>query len=175
MRLEYIKNKIRTISDFPKKGIQFKDITTLLSDPSGLRYTIDLFAERYQGSALTKIVGIEARGFIFGSALADRLQVGFVPIRKKGKLPYKTVSISYALEYGTDTMEMHEDALLETDKVIVIDDLLATGGTALAAMELVEKFNCNIQELAFVINLSSLPGEARLRAANKKIYSMLSY
>jgi len=175
MRLEYIKNKIRTIDDFPKKGIQFKDITTLLADANGLRYTTDLFAERYQNSGLTKIVALEARGFIFGSSLADRLQVGFVPIRKKGKLPYKTVSISYALEYGTDTMEMHEDALNKNDKVIIIDDLLATGGTALAATELVEKFQCHIHEIAFVINLSDLPGQKRLSEAKKQIYSLLTY
>ena len=175
MRLEYIKNKIRTIDDFPKKGIQFKDITTLLADANGLRYTTDLFAERYQNSGLTKIVALEARGFIFGSSLADRLQVGFVPIRKKGKLPYKTVSISYALEYGTDTMEMHEDALNKNDKVIIIDDLLATGGTAEAGIHLIERLGAQVVGCAFGVDLPDLGGRRKPEALGMEVHALCAF
>jgi adenine phosphoribosyltransferase len=175
MQLDYIKSKIRTVPDFPKKGILFKDITTLISDPKGLSYTIELLHNRYASMQLTKVVGIEARGFIFGSALAHQLKIGFVPIRKKGKLPAKTIAVSYDLEYGQDTIEMHEDALENNDRVILVDDLLATGGTALAAIELISKFSCSLLETSFIINLKDLPGENRLKASGNKFFSLLEY
>lgn len=153
---------IRTVPDFPKPGIMFKDITTLLRDPGGFRQTIDHFAERYAERGLTAIVGIESRGFIFGAALADRLGVGFVPVRKPGKLPAATLREEYALEYGTDALEIHRDALGESDRVVVIDDLLATGGTLAAAVRLVRALGADVEEAAALIELAFLPGRTAL-------------
>jgi adenine phosphoribosyltransferase len=154
--------KIRNVPDFPIPGIQFKDITPLLGDPEAFRAVMDLLAERYEGKAITRIVGIESRGFIFGAALASRLGVGFVPIRKKGKLPADTLEETYSLEYGTATIEIHRDALTAADRVVVLDDLLATGGTLGAACRLVERLDARIHEVATLIELTFLNGREKL-------------
>lgn len=160
--LEKIKSKIRDIPDFPKKGIVFKDITPVLNDGETFRAAIDLFVERFGKAPIQKIVGIESRGFIFGSALAYRLGKGFSIIRKTGKLPYKTIHKEYDLEYGTDRLEMHEDSIAPGEKVLIIDDLLATGGTAAAAAHLVEALKGEVYSLAFLIELSFLNGRSKL-------------
>ncbi len=153
---------IRDIPDFPKPGIIFKDITPLLNNPEAFKASIEQLASRYAGRRIDKIVGIEARGFIFAGALAYRLGTGMVPVRKKGKLPYKTLSETYELEYGTDTMEMHEDAIKPGDHVLVLDDLIATGGTLAATCRLVEKLGGSIVEVATLIELSFLNGRAKV-------------
>jgi len=158
-----LKSFIRDIPDFPKKGILFKDITTLLDKGELFHQVIDQFAEHYQAKGIQKVVAIESRGFIFGATLAYKLKAGFVPVRKKGKLPYKTISETYQLEYGTDTLEMHEDAIAPNDKVLIIDDLLATGGTINATIELVKKLKGKIMGLAFLIELTFLKGRDRLK------------
>ena len=168
-----IKSKIRTIPDFPKKGIMFRDITTLLKDAKGLKEVIDLLAKRYENIKVDYIVGIEARGFIIGGALAHKLGVGFIPIRKKGKLPGSVVREEYSLEYGTDTVEMHSDALENGCKVILVDDLLATGGTALAACKLIEKCGALIEECAFIIDLPELGGKNKL--SPRKIFCLVEF
>jgi len=160
--LQIVKNGIRDVPDFPKEGILFRDITPLLGDPTALKATLDIMEKEYSGEVLDKIVAVESRGFIFGCALADRLGVGFVPVRKPGKLPWKTVSISYELEYGSDTVEMHEDALKAGEKVLLVDDLLATGGTAAATIKLVEKLGGELVGAAFVVELKALKGRALL-------------
>ena len=154
---------IRDIPDFPKPGIIFKDITPLLNNPEAFKAAIDQLASRYAGKRIDKIVGIEARGFIFAGALAYRLGTGMVPVRKKGKLPYKTLSETYELEYGTDTMEMHEDAIKPGDHVLVLDDLIATGGTLAATCRLVEKLGGSIVEVAILIELSFLNGREKVK------------
>jgi adenine phosphoribosyltransferase len=154
---------IRDIPDFPKPGIIFKDITPLLNNPEAFKAAIDQLASRYAGKRIDKIVGIEARGFIFAGALAYRLGTGMVPVRKKGKLPYKTLSETYELEYGTDTMEIHEDAIKPGDRVLVLDDLIATGGTLAATCRLVEKLGGSIVEVAILIELSFLNGRAKVK------------
>lgn len=166
-----IKSRIRAIPDYPKKGILFRDITTLIKDPVGFRLVIDNFAQRYLEANLNfdTIVGIEARGFIIGGALAYALGKGFVPVRKPGKLPGTVVSQEYQLEYGSDKIEIHTDALVSGQRVLLIDDLLATGGTALAAAELVEKVGGIVAEMAFIVNLPDLGGETRI---NEKGYSI---
>src|SRR6516162_3206752 len=153
---------VRDVPDFPKKGIMFKDITPVLSDPGLFRASIDLFLERCRGRELDKIVGIDARGFIFGSAVAYELNIGFVPIRKRGKLPYKTEIAKYSLEYGEAEMEMHIDAMKSGEKVILVDDLLATGGTSAAAAALIEKVGGKLLEAQFLIELEFLRGRERL-------------
>ncbi len=172
---ESLKSKIRNIPDFPKKGIIFRDITTLLQDPEGLRLTVDAFVERYKNMKIDVVAGIEARGFILGGALAYRLGLGFVPIRKKGKLPYKTVSYEYTLEYGTDTIEMHVDSVGKGQRVLVIDDLLATGGTSLAAAKLVEKLGGEVVELAFVVDLPDVGGRARIGRENYPLFALCQF
>lgn len=167
------KNAIRDIPDFPKKGILFKDITTLLTRGDLFRKVIDEFAEHYESKKIEKIVGIESRGFIFGSALAYKLGAGIVPVRKKGKLPHKTVQASYQLEYGTDTLEMHEDALNHGTRVLIVDDLLATGGTAKATAELVKKVGGTIKGYAFLIELELLKGRKNLEGYD--IFSLIQY
>lgn len=157
-----IKNLIRSIPDFPKKGINFKDITTLLKDSNGISTALDLLAEAASGRNITKVVGIESRGFILGGALAVRLGCGFVPVRKPGKLPSQKVSESYLLEYGQDTIEMHIDAIQPGDRILLHDDLLATGGTAKAACNLIEKIGGEIAQVSFLIELSFLGGRKRL-------------
>ena len=154
---------IRDIPDFPKPGIIFKDITPLLNNPEAFKASIEQLASRYAGTRIDKIVGIEARGFIFAGALAYRLGTGMVPVRKKGKLPYKTLSETYELEYGTDTMEMHEDAIKPGDHVLVLDDLIATGGTLAATCRLVEKLGGSIVEVAILIELSFLNGREKVK------------
>ncbi|MCC6546936.1 adenine phosphoribosyltransferase [Candidatus Sumerlaeota bacterium] len=154
--------KVRNVPDFPKPGIQFKDITTLIADGEAFRAVIDILAERYRNGRITRVVGVESRGFIFGAALADRLGVGFVPIRKLGKLPAETLRRSYALEYGEATVEVHKDSLDSGDRVVIIDDLLATGGTLRAACELVEELGATIEEVWVLIELAFLPGREKL-------------
>ncbi len=171
--MESLKSLIRNVPDFPKPGILFYDITTLLADGDGLRQSIDALANPYQGQSIDLVVGIESRGFIFGTAVAGRLGVGFVPVRKPGKLPAKTVSVEYELEYGTDVLEMHEDAVREGQRVLVVDDLLATGGTAKAVVDLLVGRGAEIQALAFLIELEFLPGRQKL--AGQTIHSVLRY
>ncbi|MFH1729273.1 MAG: adenine phosphoribosyltransferase [Pseudomonadota bacterium] len=168
-----IKNYIRDIQDFPKAGIVFKDISPILKSPEAFNETINIFEKRYKDQAISYIAGIEARGFIFGAALALRLGLGFIPIRKPGKLPYKTISQTYELEYGTDTVEMHVDAINEGDNVLIIDDLLATGGTAEACAKLIKKAGGKVHECAFVIELAFLKGKEKLKDDN--VYSIMSY
>ncbi len=157
-----IKSRIRTIPHYPKPGIMFRDITTLLQDPVGFRLSIDAMADRYEGRRFDKVVGIESRGFIFGSALAYRLGKGFVPIRKQGKLPAETIGRSYDLEYGAATMEIHVDAIGKGEMVVIVDDLIATGGTAQAAATLVELVGGEVLECCFVIDLPDIGGRRRL-------------
>jgi adenine phosphoribosyltransferase len=153
---------IRSIPDFPKKGIDFKDITTLLQNGPALKQVVDHFAERYAAKAVDAVVAVEARGFILGGALACRLDAGFIPVRKKGKLPYKTYEVTYDLEYGTETIAIHQDALKPGQNVVVLDDLLATGGTIEAVLDLMERFRANVLEVAFLIELTFLKGKERL-------------
>ena len=160
--IERVKGAIRTVPDFPKPGIQFRDITPILADGQLFRLVITIFAERYQRRTIDKVVAIDARGFIFGGALAHILGVGFVPVRKKGKLPYDTHAAEYELEYGTDSVEVHTDGVHSGERVVVIDDLLATGGTAAAAGELIEKSGGEIIEMAFLIELAALRGRTKL-------------
>lgn len=170
MKLEKL---IRDIPDFPKPGIIFKDITPLLADPAGLRQSIDELAAKFAGCGATKIVGAEARGFIFGAALALKMGVGFVPVRKPGKLPYKTTQVTYELEYGTDTLCMHEDAVARGEKVLVIDDLLATGGTVGGIMQLVEKAGGKAVGAGFVVELDFLGGRKKLGGV--RVESLIHY
>lgn len=160
--MQKIKAAIRDIPDFPKPGILFKDITPVLNDPALFRICIDHFAARHKGSGIKKIAAIESRGFLFGAALADRLGIGLVPIRKKGKLPYKTAEMTYDLEYGSATIEAHTDAFNPGEPVLLIDDLLATGGTAAAATALIEKLGGRVVELDFLVELTFLDGRAKL-------------
>ena len=159
---ESIKALIRDVPDFPKKGIIFKDITTLLADGPGFAHAVDLLARRYEGRGIDRVVAIEARGFILGAPLAVRLGAGFVPVRKKGKLPHDTIEESYALEYGRDTLQMHQDALIRGHRVLVVDDVLATGGTAAAVSRLVRKLEAEIVECAFLMELDFLGGRTKL-------------
>lgn len=170
-----IKDKIRTVPHWPKPGIMFRDITTLLQDAHGFKDTIDLLVERYKDTPIDLIAGIESRGFIIGAALAHRLGVGFVPIRKKGKLPAKVVSQEYALEYGTDKIEIHEDSIEPNEKIILIDDLIATGGTAMAAATLIKKLQGNVIECCFVIDLPDLGGKKRLEDAGYKTFALVEF
>jgi len=158
-----LKAAVRDVPDFPIKGILFKDITPILHDSRLFRIAVDSFADRHTGKKIDAVVGIDARGFIFAGAVAYKLGVGFVPVRKKGKLPYKTVVTSYTLEYGNETSEMHVDALKKGDNVIIVDDLLATGGTAMAAATLVKQLGATIVEIDFLIELSFLKGRERLK------------
>ncbi len=158
-----LKDHIRDIQDFPKKGIIFKDITTLLGNKQAFKKVIDTFVERYRDKPIDKIVAADARGFIIGSVLAYELGAGFVPVRKKGKLPYKVIEASYDLEYGSDTLCMHEDAISKNESVLIVDDLLATGGTAKATCDLVRKQKGKILEAAFMIELAFLKGRDKLQ------------
>ena len=163
---------IRDVPDFPKPGILFKDITPLLADPAALDEAVRQLAEPFEGQGVTKVVGIESRGFIFGSAIARHLKAGFVPIRKPGKLPHKTVRKEYSLEYGTDAIEMHADAVGPGDKVLMVDDLLATGGTMEAACELVSELGAEIVGVAFLIELSFLKGRSKL--SGRKVHVLIA-
>ena len=171
--MDELKRIIRDVPDFPKKGIIFKDITTLLSDGRSFHRMVDLIAHRYVGQRIDKIVGVEARGFVLGSALAYKLGAGITLVRKPGKLPYKTRKVSYELEYGTDTLEIHEDAFKPGERVIIADDLLATGGTVAAVIELVEGLGADIVECAFMTELEFLHGRSRL--PDGKVFSLLKF
>jgi adenine phosphoribosyltransferase len=171
--VDNLKKMIRTVPDFPKPGIMFYDITTLLKDPYGLRTTIDRLVECIDDPNIDTVIGIEARGFIFAPALAYRLKAGFVPVRKPRKLPAATESISYDLEYGTDTLEIHSDAIGKGNRVLIADDLLATGGTARAVVNLVEKLGGTVAGLAFVVELTFLNGRERFN--DYKVRSLLQY
>ncbi|MDX1524818.1 MULTISPECIES: adenine phosphoribosyltransferase [Idiomarinaceae] len=166
---------IRAIPDYPKPGIVFRDITPLLADGAAFKHTVDTLVARYRDQGITKIVGIEARGFIFATALAYALGVGFVPLRKPGKLPRQVVSQRYALEYGEDELQLHADDITATDKVLIIDDLLATGGTVLAAVALVQALGAEIVECSFVITLHDLPGAERLNQAQIPYYTLCEF
>lgn len=171
--MDKLKKKIRTIPNFPKEGIMFRDITTLLGDPEGMRMVMEYFLVRYKGRKIDKVVGIESRGFIFGGALAYLLNVGFVPIRKKGKLPGETTSVTYELEYGTDTLEVHTDAIRPGENVLVIDDLIATGGSCKAAVDLVERLGGKVMECAFIVDLPDLKGKEKLKEYD--IFTMVEF
>ncbi len=166
-------NYIRDIPDFPKKGILYKDISPLLQNKKAFSYTIEQFYIRHKNNKIDKIIGIEARGFIFGAALANELGCAFIPIRKPNKLPYKTFKQKYSLEYGTDTVEIHKDAIENDDNILLIDDVLATGGTACAAIDLLENFNCNLLECLFLLELTFLDGVNKILEKRKKSFSLL--
>jgi len=168
-----LKAHIRHVPDFPKPGILFYDVTTLLKEPLGFKMAIDSMAEPYGDLGITLVVGIESRGFILGSAVADRIGAGFVPVRKLGKLPAETIRASYALEYGTDSLEMHRDAIKQGQKVLIVDDLLATGGTARATVDLVRQLGADVVGVAFLIELVGLNGRAKLEGEN--IRAVLQY
>jgi adenine phosphoribosyltransferase len=170
-----IKSKIRTVPHYPKQGVMFRDITTLLKDPVGFRVTINELAKRYTDMKIDRIAGIEARGFILGAALAYQLGLGFVPIRKKGKLPAETVGQDYDLEYGTDRIEMHVDAVSKGEKLLLVDDLIATGGTAEAACKLIESMGGKVVECCFVIDLPDLGGHARLEKHGHKVFALCEF
>jgi len=171
--MDQLKAKIRNVPDFPKPGILFYDITTLLRDGAGFRQAIEALAEPYKGQAIDAVVGMESRGFIFGAAVADRLGIGFIPVRKPGKLPAKTVKATYDLEYGSDCLEMHCDAVDAGTKVIVVDDLLATGGTAKATVQLLKGQGATIVGVSFLIELVELGGRAKL--AGEQVRAVLQY
>jgi len=170
-----IKSLIRTVPHYPKQGVMFRDITTLLKDAVGFRLTINELVKRYAGMKIDRVAGIEARGFIVGAALAYELEVGFVPIRKKGKLPSETVGHDYELEYGTDRIEMHVDAVLPGEQILLVDDLIATGGTAEAACSLIQSVGGNIVECCFVIDLPDLGGRARLERNGLQVFSLCEF
>lgn len=170
-----IKNSIKTIVDYPKVGILFRDVTSLMENAQAYQATIELLAQKFQNMGFTKIVGTEARGFLFGAPLALKLGIGFVPVRKPGKLPRETIAQSYQLEYGTDTLEIHVDAINCDDKVLVVDDLLATGGTIEATVKLIRQLGGEVAHAAFVINLPDIGGEARLTELGLEVYSICEF
>ncbi|MBM3503093.1 MAG: adenine phosphoribosyltransferase [Alphaproteobacteria bacterium] len=170
-----IKSRIRTIPNFPKPGIMFRDITTLLQDPVGFRLTIEGLVEPYRGVRVDKVAAIEARGFILGGAVAEKLHAGLVPVRKKGKLPAATISQEYLLEYGTDRIEIHTDSVIEGEHILLIDDLLATGGTASAAIQLLERAGGRVIGCSFVVDLPDLGGSTLLREAGRTVRALCSF
>ena len=171
----HLADTIRTIPDYPKKGILFRDITTLLGDARAFRRTVDELVQPWAGTKIDKVAGVEARGFILGGAVAHQLSAGFVPIRKKGKLPHTTVRIAYSLEYGLDEMEMHADAILPGERVILVDDLIATGGTAEAAIKLLQQMGAEVVAACFVIDLPELGGAAKIAALGVPVRSLVSF
>ena len=171
--MQALKDRIRHVPDFPKPGILFYDVTTLLRDPTGFRMAIDALSEPYYGQGISLVVGIESRGFILGSAVADRLGAGFIPVRKVGKLPHTTIRVSYSLEYGSDSLEMHSDAIEKGQTVLIVDDLLATGGTARATVDLVRQGGGQVHGVAFLIELVDLNGRAKLEGEN--VRAVLQY
>ena len=173
--MKTIQDYIRTIPDFPKPGIMFRDVTTLFSDPRGFRMAIDQLLHPYAGTPIDRVVGLEARGFILGGAIAHQLSVGFVPIRKKGKLPGKTLEQPYTLEYGEAVMEIHDDALQPGENVLMVDDLLATGGTAEAGIKLIERMGARVSGCAFVIDLPDLGGRAKLQAMDMNVHTLCAF
>lgn len=170
-----LRDSIRTIPDYPKPGIQFRDITTLLGNPRAFRRAVDELVQPWAGQKIDKIAGIEARGFILGGAVAHQLSAGFVPIRKKGKLPHETVSIAYSLEYGVDQMEIHRDAVLAGEKVILVDDLIATGGTACAAAQLLRNLGAEVLAACFIVDLPDLGGRAKLEAMDVPVRVLVEF
>jgi len=170
-----IKTLIRTIPHYPHKGIMFRDITTLLKDPIGLRSTIDQIVKRHKGKPISKVVGIESRGFIIGAPVAYELGVGFVPIRKKGKLPAETIGHDYQLEYGADRIEIHTDAISPGERVLLVDDLLATGGTAEAAAALIGKMGAEVVECCFIVDLPDVGGRKRLEKLGLKVFALCQF
>ncbi len=171
--MEELKKIIRNVPDFPKPGIVFKDITPLLANADAFRRVIKIFGEKFSGERITKIIGIESRGFIFAAALSMELGVGFIPVRKAGKLPWTKISEEYVLEYGTDRLEMHDDALIQGDRVLILDDVLATGGTAKAVTRMVESQKAQVVALSFLIELDFLKGREQLKG--HEIFSILHY
>ena len=170
-----LKQAIRTIPDYPKPGVQFRDITTLLGNAEAFRYTVDELVRPWAASQIDRVAGIEARGFILGGAIAHQLQAGFVPIRKKGKLPHVTVRVAYSLEYGIDEMEMHADAVSPGERIILVDDLLATGGTAEGAVRLLRQQGADIVAAVFIVNLPTLGGERRLLDAGVPVRTLIEF
>jgi adenine phosphoribosyltransferase len=170
-----LKALVRTIPDYPKKGILFRDITTLIEHPEGFKESIERIAVQYRGQGITHVAGIEARGFIFGAGIAIALGVGFIPIRKKGKLPGETIGQNYALEYGVDTIEIHADVLDSGDTVLLVDDLIATGGTAIAAVGLLRRTGATVRKAAFAIDLPDLGGAAKLAAEGVDVSALMAF
>jgi adenine phosphoribosyltransferase len=170
-----LKDAIRTIPDYPKPGILFRDITTLLGDARAFRQAVDQLVQPYAGAKIDKVAGIEARGFILGGAVAHQISAGFVPIRKRGKLPHDTVRIAYSLEYGVDEMEIHSDAVLAGERVILVDDLIATGGTATAAVELLRKIGASVEAACFIVDLPDLGGADKLRAMDVTVRTLMTF
>lgn len=175
MKIKNIKEKIRTIPDWPKHGVMFRDITTLLKEPEAFHDVIKRFVKRYKKSNITKVVGVESRGFIFGSVVAHELGVGFVPARKPGKLPAKATKVEYSLEYGKDALEIHDDAISQGDNVLIIDDLVATSGTCLATAEIIKKLGGNVIECAFLVELPNLGGRNKLESNGYKVFSLIPF
>jgi adenine phosphoribosyltransferase len=173
MDMDYLKSKIRHVPDFPKPGVLFYDVTTLLQDPAGLHAAVDSLAIPFKDQGIDVVVGIESRGFIFGAAVADRIGAGLSPVRKPGKLPSRTLKASYDLEYGTDCLEIHDDAVRKGQRVLIVDDLLATGGTARATCNLVKQLGGEVHALAFLIELASLNGRSRL--SGERVHTVLTY
>ena len=173
--LDLIKNSIKTIPDYPKPGIMFRDVTSLMQDAEAFAKTIELFEIKYKDQGITAIVGTEARGFIFGAPLALKMGVPFIPVRKPGKLPREVISQDYQLEYGTDTMQIHTDALTAKDKVLMVDDLLATGGTIEATTSLIRQLGATVNDACFVVNLPALGGEPRLNKLGINCYSLTEF
>ena len=170
-----IKDLVRTIPNYPKDGIMFRDITTLLEHPVGFRRSVDELVQPFAGSGIMRVAGIEARGFILGGAVAHQLSVGFVAVRKKGKLPWQTISVEYELEYGTDEVEIHIDSVEPGDRILIIDDLIATGGTAAAATQLVRDAGGKVVAASFIVDLPDLGGRARLEAMGVEVRTLMSF
>jgi adenine phosphoribosyltransferase len=170
-----LKAMVRTIPDYPKPGILFRDITTLLGDPRAFRRTVDQLVDPWAGSKIDKVAGIEARGFIIGGAVAHQVSAGFVPIRKKGKLPHSTVRMAYSLEYGMDEMEMHADAMRSGERVILVDDLIATGGTAEGAVKLLRQIGAQVVAACFIVDLPELGGAEKLRAMDVPVRTLMQF
>jgi len=173
--LREIRDAIRTIPDYPKPGVMFRDITTLLGNARVFRAVVDLLVEPWLGERIDRVAGIEARGFILGGAIAHQVSCGFVPIRKKGKLPFKRVSVGYSLEYGIDEMEMHEDALIKGERVVLVDDLVATGGTAEAAVKLLKQIGAEVLAACFIIDLPELGGAEKIRKLGVPVRTLVSF
>ena len=170
-----LRDIVRTIPDYPKPGIQFRDITTLLADARAFRRAVDEMVQPFAGQKIDKVAGVEARGFIMGGAVAHQLSAGFIPLRKRGKLPHKTIAVEYALEYGVDAIEMHVDAFLAGERVMLVDDLIATGGTAIAAIDLLRQGGAEVVAAGFVIDLPELGGADRVRALGVPVSSLLQF
>ena len=173
--MKTVKDYIRTIADFPHDGILFRDVTTLFADPRGFRLAVDQMLEPYVGQKIDKVVGLEARGFILGGAIAHQLSAGFVPIRKKGKLPGATISQGYSLEYGEAIVELHQDAVLPGEKILLVDDLLATGGTAAAGIALLKRLGAEIVSCAFIVELPALGGRTKLEAMGMNLHALCAF